>query len=267
MHIGWYIDGPSPGRAPSPGRRSLGFSARRSTPSDAWKAYTDRGIRTPASTSPDSVQPATIEPLHQPQEDTLPRIPGQQAIHQTTAPADDLAGHLDHRRTERPKLHPQQRSLLGPMLLSVPERLGHQQRGPGLQAPSQTSHDHVRPVADQVVHRGGQGVHAPFELGHQVLLVAPATRRQHDLIGRHLAVIGDEEEVAVLLSEPHTSLLNGQSLAEQAWDGSTVRFRSTKSLSGPACRDEPRFYQNRCDGWSVGQRLVTRSDDILPAAE
>ena len=59
-----------------------------------------------------------------------------------------------------------------------------------------------------------QGVHAPFELGHQVLLVAPATRRQHDLIGRHLAVIGDEEEVAVLLSEPHASLLSGQSLAE-----------------------------------------------------
>ena len=92
-------------------------------------------------------------------------------------------------------------------------------------------------------------------------------RRQHDLIGRHLAVIGDEEEVAVLLTEPHAAILSGQSLAEQAWDGSTVRFRSTKSLSGPACRDEPRFYQNRCDRWSAGQRLVTRSDDILPAAE
>ena len=133
MHIGWYIDEPSPGRAPSPGRRSLGFSARRSTPSDAWKAYTDRGIRTPASTSPDSVQPATIEPLHQPQEDTLPRIPGQQAIHQTAAAADDLAGNLDHCRTERLELHPQQRSLLDPVLPGVPGRLGHQQRGPRLQ--------------------------------------------------------------------------------------------------------------------------------------
>ena len=107
----------------------------------------------------------------------------------------------------------------------------------------------------------------PLSWGHQVLLVAPAPRRQHDLIGRHLAVIGDEEEVAVLLSEPHAALLSGQSLAEQAWDGSTVRFRSKKSLSGLARRDEPRFYQNRCDGWSAGQRLVTRSDDILPAAE
>ena len=62
-----------------------------------------------------------MEPLHQPQEDPLPRIPGQQAIHQTTAAADDLAGDLNHRRTERPELHPQQRSLLGPVLLGVPE--------------------------------------------------------------------------------------------------------------------------------------------------
>ena len=74
MHIGLYRNGPSPCRAPSPGCRSFGFSAGRSTPSGAGKAYTDRGIQTPASSWPDSVQPATIQPLHQPQKDTLPRM-------------------------------------------------------------------------------------------------------------------------------------------------------------------------------------------------
>ena len=91
-----------------------------STPSHASKAYTDRDIRTPASISLDSVQPAAIQPLHQVQERTLPRIPGQQAIHQATAAADDLAGDRDHRRAERRELHSQQGSLLGPVFLGVP---------------------------------------------------------------------------------------------------------------------------------------------------
>src|SRR5512140_2096898 len=120
MHIKLYRDGPSPCRDSSPGCRSFCFSAGRSTPSGAGKAYTDRGIQTPASSWRDSVQPATIQPLHQPQKDTLPRISGQQAIHQTAATADDLAGNLNHCRTERLELHPQQRSLLDPVLPGVP---------------------------------------------------------------------------------------------------------------------------------------------------
>ena len=59
-----------------------------------------------------------------------------------------------------------------------------------------------------------QRVHAALELGDQVLLVAPAVGRQDDLIGRHVAVVGDVEEVAVLLEQPHLPLLGGQPLAE-----------------------------------------------------
>jgi hypothetical protein len=44
---------------------------------------------------PGSAQPSVIEPLREPQEHTLPRVPGQQPIHQPTAAPDDLAGHLE----------------------------------------------------------------------------------------------------------------------------------------------------------------------------
>src|SRR4051794_8835794 len=45
-----------------------------------------------------SAQPAALQPLDQPQEGTLPRVPRQQPVDQPAARLDDLAGHLDHRR-------------------------------------------------------------------------------------------------------------------------------------------------------------------------
>src|SRR6516225_1148004 len=82
----------------------LASAASRFTPSCLCKANTDRGIPTPASSSIVSAQPAAIEPLDQSQEYSLPGIPGQQPIDQPAATPDDLAGHVDHRRAERPEL-------------------------------------------------------------------------------------------------------------------------------------------------------------------
>src|SRR5271165_3088566 len=141
MHIGWYIDEPSPGRAPHPVADPL-VSLLVAPPPLALGSPTRTGASGPR------LQLRPTQYSQQPLSRSTSRrktpchgFQDSKAIHQTTAAADDLAGHLDHRRTERPKLHPQQRSLLGPMLLSVPGRLGHQQRGPSLQAPSQTSLD------------------------------------------------------------------------------------------------------------------------------
>src|SRR6516165_2478700 len=159
----------------------------------------------PGFNSRGSEQPGTMKPLHQTQENTLPWVPGQEAIHQATAAPDDLAGHLDQGRAERPKFHPQQGLLFGPMLLDMPGRRGYQERGPSLQTPGQAGHDHVGPVADQVVHRGRQGVHPAFELGDQVLLVTSAARPEDDLVRRHHAIIGDEEEIAIVLEESQLS--------------------------------------------------------------
>src|SRR4051794_15078955 len=69
---------------------------------------------------PGSAQPATLQPLDQPQERALPRVPRQQPVDQPAARLDDLARHLDHRGAERGGLHPQERPLLRPVLLRVP---------------------------------------------------------------------------------------------------------------------------------------------------
>src|SRR3954469_24920244 len=59
-----------------------------------------------------STQPATVQPLHQPQEHTLPRVPRQQPVDGPAGCPHDLAWHLDHRHAEGAELHPQQRTLL-----------------------------------------------------------------------------------------------------------------------------------------------------------
>ena len=67
-------------------------------------------------------QPAALQPLNQPQEDSLPGVPGEQSVDQPASRPHDLARHLDHRRAKRRKLHPQQRSLLSLVLGRVPRR-------------------------------------------------------------------------------------------------------------------------------------------------
>src|SRR5271157_4257414 len=78
MGSGWFTYGVSPRPDRDlPGCPSTLFFASTLTPSDDLKANMDRGIRTPASGSRGSAQPSPIEPLHEPQENTLPRVPGQ----------------------------------------------------------------------------------------------------------------------------------------------------------------------------------------------
>ena len=96
-----------------------------------------------------SAQPAAVQPLHQPQEDPLPGVPRQQPVDQPTSRPHDLARHLDQRRAECRELHPQQRSPLSLVLRRVSWRNRRQQGAPGLQAPGQAGHHHVRPVAHQ----------------------------------------------------------------------------------------------------------------------
>ena len=103
-----------------------------------------------------SAQPATVQPLYQSQEGPLPRVPRQQAVDQPSTTSHDLAGHLDRRRTERRELHPQQRSFLGLVFGRMPGRYRCHQGTPSLQAPGQTGHHHIGPVAHQVVHRRRQ---------------------------------------------------------------------------------------------------------------
>ena len=66
-----------------------------------------------------SAQPAAVQPLHQSQEDPLPRVPRQQPVNQPAARPHDLARHLDQRRAEGRELHPQQRSSLRLVLRRV----------------------------------------------------------------------------------------------------------------------------------------------------
>ena len=71
---------------------------------------------------------------------------------------------------------------------------GQQQRRPGLQAPGQRGHDHVSPVALQIIHRRRQGPHAVLELLDDILLVATSIGLEHNLFGRMFPVVRDVEE-------------------------------------------------------------------------
>ena len=153
-----------------------------------------------------SAQPAAVQPLHQPQEDPLPWVPRQHSVDQPTSRPHDLARHLNQRSAECREFHPQQRSSLRFMFRRVSWRNRRQQGAPGLQAPSQTGHHHVRPVAYQCVYGRRQRVHPALELSDQVLLVAPVIGREHDIFGRSVAVVGDIEEIAILLEQPQLPL-------------------------------------------------------------
>src|SRR5262249_43265504 len=68
---------------------------------------------------------STAQDVHQPKEDRLMRIPGQDAIHQLAAGADDLAWQTDKRIHKGFELQPQHPTLLGLMFfLPTPRLLG-----------------------------------------------------------------------------------------------------------------------------------------------
>src|SRR5262244_488186 len=81
-------------------------------------ALADRGIRTPTSVANPSTRTACVQPLHQPQQRPLPRIP-------------------EERLAIGRELHPQQRAPLRLVFAPVPRRHRDQQRAPRLEAPRQ----------------------------------------------------------------------------------------------------------------------------------
>src|SRR5512135_1120457 len=57
--------------------------------------------------TPDSTQPGPVQPLHQPQEHPLPRVPRHEPSDDPPTRPHDLTWHLDPRHTERRELQPQ----------------------------------------------------------------------------------------------------------------------------------------------------------------
>src|SRR6185312_9899848 len=66
-----------------------------------------------------STQPTAMETRDQTQEHRLPWVPGQQPVDQPSRRSHDLTRHLDHGRTKRLELHPQQGAFLSLVLLGV----------------------------------------------------------------------------------------------------------------------------------------------------
>ena len=159
-----------------------------------------------------SAQPATVQPLYQSQEGTLPRVPRQQAVDQPSTASHDLAGHLDRRRTERRELHPQQRSFLGLVFGRMPGRYRRHQGTPSLQAPGQTGHHHIGPVAHQACPPASSAPYTPLLSWAIRFSWSQRSLAEHDLISRGHAVVGDIEEVAILLEQPHLPFVRPSSL-------------------------------------------------------
>src|ERR1700679_2497669 len=86
-----------------------------------YVAAADRSVPTPTSRESSS----TAQDVEQSEEDRLPRVPGQQAIHQPTARADDLTRQTQERIHKRLELHRQHRLLFQSLPLGpAPRRLG-----------------------------------------------------------------------------------------------------------------------------------------------
>ena len=170
----------------------------------------DRSIRTPAS----GFAPSATQYACHPEEHRQVGVVAEYAIDQLPTGADDLAGNLDEGVEEGLEFHPQNPSLFRRMLVVPTSRLGQPQCPPGLEVPGQSRGDHVRPIAQQIVHRGRQCPHATGQLGNQVLLVAAVVRLEDHPLRFDFPVIGDVEEVADLIEQPLLALLVRDVLAE-----------------------------------------------------
>ena len=79
----------------------------------------------------------------------------------------------------------------------------HHQGEPRLDVPCQggDDHDHVGPVADQVIQGHAQGIDAVFELFDDVFLVASFVGSKDDLCGGQVGARGDVEEISDIVEE------------------------------------------------------------------
>ena len=102
---------------------------------------------------------------------------------------------------ERAKLHRQQSAfLLGLLVLPEPARFGQAQRQPRLEVPGQRRDQHVGVVAEQIVERRVQRPNG-IQLRQKVLLLAAIIGVEHDFFGRAVPIVGEVEEVAVVVEQ------------------------------------------------------------------
>lgn len=130
----------------------------------------------------------------QPKKRVLPWIPREETIDKPAATANDLSRLVDECVAEGRKIHPQQHLLFASVFFFPATMDGKQQCRPGLKSPGQGGHDHVSPVAHQIVHWGCQCVYAVFLLFDEVFLVATVVSLEHDLLWGTLQVVGDVKE-------------------------------------------------------------------------
>ncbi len=161
----------------------------------------DRSIRTPASGGGSLTTQRQPQLIEQAKERRLPAVPRQQAIDDPPPAANDLGRHLDHGAAERREVHPQQLAFLRGAAFLPAARLGQQERRPGLEAPRQAGHRHVRPVARQVVERRRQRTNAPLVLLNEILLIAAVVGVEDDLLGRRVPVVGDVKEAPRIVEQ------------------------------------------------------------------
>ena len=169
-----------------PGRRVASRLFHPLTASLGSMANTDRGIRTPTSASPLAQHnQQTLQPLHQPQEHPLPRVPRQQPVDQPPrrSARSGTASRSPPRRTSRTPSADSDR---------FSARCFSACRGSS--GSSNAAHAfrlHARlaiTMYAQLLTRSSTGVASActpaLELRDQVLLVAPVVGQEHDLVGR-----------------------------------------------------------------------------------
>src|SRR4051794_13426697 len=177
-------------------------------------AHTDRGIRTPTS-SPPRVNTTGTPAAAPPAAATHPATGSTTAAGRSTAPhpaRPGTAARSPPRGTSRT-----------PSAANSAARPGAPRRAPAPPAaarpPTPSTSTPATPSPCTPSCSPGHapappGRGCPLELRDDVLLVAAAVRLEHQLVGRGGAVVGDEEEVAVFLAQPHRTPVDPQPLAE-----------------------------------------------------
>ena len=127
----------------------------------------------------------------------MPGIPRQQSIDDAPAAFDDLRRDQQERIQECFEFHADDTALLGAVFLRPATAFRQPQREPCFERPGQGGHDHVCPVAEQVVDWHLHGTNAILELLDDVFLIAAVVRFSNHVVLAEVSVVGDEEEIAI----------------------------------------------------------------------
>ncbi len=121
------------------------------------------------------------------------RLIAQDPDGKTSRPSHHATGEQDEVMHEPPKLHPNVRVSI---LLQV------QHHGePRFDVPGQRGHDHVGPVADQIVDWHAHGIDAVLELLNDIFLITPLIGTRHDFSRAQVCARGDVEEIPNLIEQ------------------------------------------------------------------